>query len=47
VAAGQTGTALLQVRFGDGRPEAILHRENLALLRPRRAPREALAGVAR
>jgi Stage II sporulation protein E (SpoIIE) len=47
VAAGQTGTALLQVRFGEGRPDATLHRENLALLRPRRAPREALVGAAR
>jgi hypothetical protein len=47
VAAGQTATALLQVRLGERRPEAILHRENLALLRPRRAPREAIAGVAR
>ena len=47
IAAGQTGTALLQVRFGDGRPEVILHRERVALLRPRRAPREAMVGVAR
>ena len=47
VAAGQKGTALLQVRFGDGRPAANLHRENVARLHPRRAPREAIAGVAR
>ncbi len=47
VAAGQKGTALLQVRFGDGRPAVNLHRENVARLHPRRAPREAIAGVAR
>src|SRR5439155_16292126 len=47
IAAGQTGTALLQVRLGDGRPEVILHRENVALLHPRQAPREASIGVAR
>ncbi len=47
IAAGQTGTALLHVRLGDGQPEVILRRENVALLHPRQASREASIGVAR
>ena len=46
VAAGRSGTVVLEVRFAQGRPRVVLRRDNLALLRPRLPRRQTAAGVA-
>jgi hypothetical protein len=46
VAAGRSGTVVLALRFADGRPHAVLQRDNLALLHPPLPRRPTAVGVA-
>jgi serine phosphatase RsbU (regulator of sigma subunit) len=46
VAAGRSGTVILELSFAEGRPRVVLQHENLALLHPPLPRRSAAVGVA-